>query len=206
MVPPARRGAIGLAIVVLCTVAAAASIVCARQAWLAGLSQVPQFESAAATVQTLSQLGCVILTLIWLATGLKRVREAGAEGLSVGPVGAVLWWFVPLANLVMPAKAVSELRKAAIKPRNWEAVNGSFWIGAWWAFWLAAGVANAVYFRASLSNDGDLLAMAGSASFVGDILSVPAALLFAVVVWSIEPHLRDLGRSQSSDFRGAKPL
>ena len=196
----------GLAIIGLCLVAAVVSAECARNAWNAGLSDIPDFESFAATIQTLSQLGCVILTLIWLPTGLKQVSAAGAEGLSVGPVGAVLWWFVPLANLVMPAKAVGELRKASIQPRNWEAVGGSFWIGAWWAFWLAAGIANTLFLRASLSDDGDLLAIAGTASFVGDILTVPAALLFAVVVWSIDRRLVGLKRAPSPELRPARPL
>ena len=181
---------IGLAIVGLCIVAAVSSIACARQAWIAGLSEIPEFDSAASTILTVSQLGCAVLTLIWLAAGLKRVNAAGAEGLSVGPAGAVLWWFVPLANLVMPAKAVAELRKAAINPRNWEAVDGSLAVAVWWAFWLAAGFANSLFWRTSTSEDGELLAIAGSASFAGDILTVPAALLFAWLVWSIDPRVR----------------
>lgn len=193
----------GLAIVVLCIVAAAATLECARQAWKAGLSAIPEFESLAATVQTLSQLGCAVLTLIWLASSLGKVRDAGAEGLSVGPWGAVLWWFVPLANLAMPAKAVSELRKAAINPCNWEAVNGTWWIWSWWAFWLAAGFANGLFWSSSSSSDSGLLAIAGTASFVGDVMAVPAALLFAVVVWSIDTRLRGMTRSQAQQFPGA---
>jgi hypothetical protein len=196
----------GLVIVGLCVVAAAASLVCARDAWVTGLAAVPEFDSFAAGVQTFSQLGCALVTLYWLSSGLGQVRDAGAEGLSVGPLGGVLWWFVPLANLVMPAKAVAELRKAAIHPRNWEAVAGAWWIWLWWAFWLAAGVANAVFWRASSSDDSELLGIAGSASFVGNVLSVPAALLFAVVVWSIDPHLGDLKRSPSTDLRPAERL
>lgn len=195
-----------MAIVVLCAVAAASALVCASQAWTAGLSQIPKFESVAATLSSLAQLGCAVLTLFWLSSGLAKVRDAGADGLSVGPLGAVLWWFVPLANLVMPAKAVAELRKAALNPRDWQAVDGSGPIWAWWAFWLAAGLANGLYWRASAAEDRDLLAMAGSASFVGDVLTVPAALLFAGVVWSIDTRLRDLKRSQSPEFSAAKRL
>ncbi len=206
MPPSSRPGGTALAIVGLCVVAAAASLVCAGEAWTAGLSDVPEFDSFAAGVQTFSELGCALVTLYWLASGLRQVRDAGAERLAVGPLGAVLWWFVPLANLVMPAKAVAELRKAAIHPRNWEAVPGAWWIWLWWAFWLAAGFANALFWRASSSGGSELAAAAGSASFVGDVLTVPAALLFAVVVGSIDPHLGNLKRSPSTDFRPAERL
>lgn len=202
----ARPGALGLAIVALCIIAAIATLECIRQAWTAGLANVPEFESAAATVQFLAQLGCAVATLFWLPKSLTRVRDAGAQGMSVGPVGGALWWFVPLANLAMPAKAVGELRKAAIKPRDWEAVSGSWKVRLWWAFWLTAGIANAVFLRASVSEDGDLLAIAGTASFVGDLLTVPAASLFAAVVWSIDADLQALPRTQPHHGAGARTI
>ena len=200
MSPAARPGATGLAIVGLCVVAAASSVVCAGRAWTAGLSQIPDFESFAATLQTLSQVFCAVLTLFWLASGLAQVRDAGAEGLSVGPIGAVVWWFVPLANFVMPAKAVAELRKAAINPRDWQAIGTPGWIWLWWAFWLGAGFANTMFLQVSSSSDADLRTIAGPASFVGDLLTAPAALLFAVVVWSIDPRLRLLKQSHQRVF------
>lgn len=189
--PPTRRPpAIAMAIIGLALVSAGVSGKLALDAWSRGIALPPDLTQVASELQMWSQLGCAVLTLVWLPGGLRQVRRAGAEGLSVGPVGAVLWWFVPLANLVMPVKAVSELRKAAIDPRDWQAVGGSPTIWLWWLFWVLSGIANAAFFRASLSDDADLATLAGPASFLGDVLSVPAALLFAAVVWSIDFRLR----------------
>ena len=187
---PSRPRPIGIVIAALALVSAAASAKLALDAWSRGVSLPPDLTQGASTVQLWSQLGCAVLALVWLSKGLAGVRRAGAEGLAVGPVGAVLWWFVPFANLVMPAKAVSELRKASIKPGDWQAVGGSALIWMWWAFWVISGIANALFFRASLSDDADLQMLAGPASFAGDALSVPAALFFSAIVWSIDTHLK----------------
>lgn len=164
-------------------------------AWLAltGPSAAPHpSEGAFGLWQSLVHVVAAILTLTWLSLGLRDVRTAGAVDLSAGPVGAVLWWFVPVANLVMPPKMVSELRKASMKPSDWQAVDGSALIGWWWTFWLVGGLANVVALRASLDADAEMQSILHPAATAADLLTIPAAILFAVIVLRIDTHLRAL--------------
>lgn len=187
-----RTGPLAMAIAALAVATALASAWMAHSAWLAGIAHAPDLEAPGYTLILLLQAGCAILTFVWLYRAVERVRKAGAQGLSVGPWGAVGWWFVPLANLFMPVRIVAELRKAAIDPRDWQAVTGSILIALWWTCWIGAGLANAALVVAGQDGD-EFVAFAGRASFFGDVLTVPAALLFAAVVLTIDRHLRHIG-------------
>jgi hypothetical protein len=197
--PGGRPGALAVVIAGLALAAAAVSALLAWQAWQAGVPELPELEGGATIAQSVLQLASAVLVMVWLSRGLARVRRAGAIDLSVGPWGAVLWWFVPIANLVMPAKAFAELRKAALRPADWQAVDGSPIIAVWWTFWLISGVATAAFFRAMISDDPDLQAIAGPAAFAADVFATPAALLLAVVVVAIDRQLQALSSAAGGD-------
>lgn len=190
--PAAWPGSLAAGIILCALLSGALSSVLAWQAWQAGVPPDLRQEEALVAAQGLAQLICALLTLIWLPLGIRQVQYAGAADLSVGPVGSVLWWFVPVANLVMPAKAVAELRKAALDPGDWQAVGGSPLIASWWTCWILAGLAGVASWRATVSEEEELRQFAGGATFAADLLSAPAALLFALVVLQIGRHLQNL--------------
>jgi len=138
-----------------------------------------------------------ILVLIWLYRANAGARALGAEDMMVSPGWAVAWFFVPLANLVMPFIAMRELWKASANPRDWQLASAPLAIPLWWAFWLASGLAGGVAVVLALQPEMDALAAADAAVALSELLSIPAALLLAWIVGGVEKlqagpeHLRD---------------
>jgi hypothetical protein len=78
----------------------------------------------------------------WTALCNQLVRAYGLEP-SRRPIGTVLWWFVPLANLVVPVRVIAELWQASQRPEPivWRQIPVSRMVPAWWAsFWLLLGL------------------------------------------------------------------
>lgn len=50
-----------------------------------------------------------VLWFVWLVRCNRNLRAFGFEHLQFSPAGAVLWWFVPLANLLRPFQVMREL-------------------------------------------------------------------------------------------------
>lgn len=97
-------GPLALAIAGLALLQALLSAWLAVRIWTGGVA-LPQ-DNPLATLHSLAYAGSALLTLIWMARAVGRVTRAGAVDLSAGPVMAVLWWFVPLANLVMRSRSL----------------------------------------------------------------------------------------------------
>lgn len=145
-------------------------------------------EGTLGAVQMLVFLLCAAAASGWIVAAHRQVRAGGAAMMTVSPAGAVLWFAVPLANLILPAKAMSELRRASRDPRDWEAQPGSPLIWIWWSAWLLGGLANTVALRAGLG-DAMLAEAMHPAATLSDLFAVPAALAFAALVHQIEGKL-----------------
>lgn len=184
------RSLLARAVVLLALASAALAAVAA---WIA-IGQpagVPHpSEGVLGAVQMLVFLACAVAASAWLVAAHRQVRANGAALMSVSPAGAVFWYAVPLANLALPAKAMSELRRASLDARNWEAQPGSPVIWIWWSAWLLGGLANTVALRAGLG-DTMLADALYPAATLSDLFTLPAALAFAQLVREIEHNLAD---------------
>lgn len=179
-----------LVIAFLCGISALQSMGAALIALSAGSDSTHPGETGYGALQMLVFLTSGIASSVWLYQAQQRVRVLGAMGLSVGPVGQILWFVVPIATLFMPVKGVSELRKASISPRDWESVSGSATVKFWWACWLVSGFGNAVAIKAAMETDDTFLAVGWWGSTVSDIFGAPAAILFAMLVVTIDRKLQ----------------
>src|SRR5581483_2278531 len=83
---------------------------------------------------------------IWIHRAARNLRGLGRTGMQFTPGWCVGWFFVPFANLVRPAKAMSEVWRAS---ESGEESDGYGWagmgrrtglIGVWWAAWIVGGV------------------------------------------------------------------
>jgi uncharacterized protein DUF4328 len=126
-------------------------------------------------------LACEVLWLIWQHKVNADLWARGAVGLRFTPGWSVGWWFVPLASLVQPFRAMRELARRAGRPA-WgdpakEPVVGDGTLGLWWASFLGYG-----------------------------LVSVPALVIWFGAVdgifgaWSIEA-IREIETVQGSDLR-----
>lgn len=184
-------GPLALAIAVLALIQAILSARLAAQVWSSGLPLAP--DEPLAVWHSFAYAGSALLTLVWLARAIRRVQQAGAVDLSAGPVMAVVWWFVPVANLVMPPKVMGELRRAAIRPHDWQAIGGSPLIMLWWTGWIVANLAGIALWRAEVSPELDLAELLPPLSLVSYGVAAPTALLFLALVLAIDRRLQALG-------------
>jgi len=71
-----------------------------------------------------------------LAVPRTNLRALGAAQLKYTPGWAVAWWFIPIANIVMPYLTMRELYKAsdpAAGSVDWATRGGAGLLGMWWA-------------------------------------------------------------------------
>ncbi len=88
------------------------------------------------------ELAALILLLIWLYRISQNTWSMGTEDMQYTPGWSVGWFFVPLANLVMPYHVLNELWKAnsSVVTGPWRRPKASPVLGFWWATWVASMV------------------------------------------------------------------
>ncbi|NGM50441.1 DUF4328 domain-containing protein [Caulobacter sp. 602-2] len=118
--------------------------------------------------------------------------NAMVPDLTISPPWAVGWYFVPIASLFTPFKAMEEAWKASSDPTDWRSVPTPGWMRVWWAFWIAgtfidqaSGNMDASYGDTALIVTGEAVGLLGSA------LNLVASFYFAKLV-------RELTARQSS--------
>jgi hypothetical protein len=131
-----------------------------------------------------SVLASVILYSVWLHRAVRNLRGLGRTGMSFTPSRAVASFYIPLINLVRPARAVSELLRAsdadgAADGAGWKTVSESSPIVAiWWAAWITTNlVAN------GLQAAGNSTSAAWG--FIGSGLFAASAVLCILVMQAV---------------------
>mgnify|MGYP002632152041 CR=1 FL=1 len=127
--------------------------------------------------------GCGLAFLHWLYNLAENCRALGVRGMRYTPVKTLLWWFIPILNLVVPYRVMQEIWRASKPeipvPDDWDTREGSKLIVVWWIVYVVGGILGvfAVYQQGQTEGPGyfaiDLLVG------VGDIAS--AVLVMMVV-------------------------
>lgn len=89
----------------------------------------------------LSFLPAGIAWLVWQHRSHRNLRVLGVEDLGFSPWWAVAWWFIPIANFVMPYVAMRELWKASdpnAEAIGWRMLDNTWLLPLWWTGRLAA--------------------------------------------------------------------
>jgi hypothetical protein len=192
-------------VLALLTIAARAGLIARLHEFQRGATSGAGVVEAGGAVDGLAfgTIGAVLITafvwLIWQHRVHKNLHSLGRPGLRFSPAAAVWWWFVPVANFVMPFRAVRELWNASTSHASGsdDVVPGApLVLVAWWAFCLAriplGAVAAAVSPERSLTPNELLrltwLGMAGDA-----VLVIAGALAVAVVMGVERRHRALLG-------------
>lgn len=147
---------------------------------------IGQAEWASVLVQLFLFVVTGIAFLVWLYRAKAKARALGAEDMMVSPGWAAGWFFVPLANLVMPFIAMRELWQASAQPRDWQLAPSSPAIPVWWAFWLGTTISGNAAFVLGRQEDWDMIVAADFMGMISAILTVPAALALAWIVGRIQ--------------------
>jgi len=164
------------------------------------------FVSASAAFYGLVQLPIVVLFIIWQFRAAKNNEALARPGARFGPGWSIGAWFIPIANLVIPVMIMQDLWRGATPstPRGdprWRSARGSWLVGIWWTAWLLSllrfGASGAALRDNSSLSDietGNTIALAGT------IATAIAAVLAAVVVWTLSRRQLDTLRAQRSTY------
>jgi hypothetical protein len=142
----------------------------------------------------------VVFYCLWISQANKNARALGAQGMEFTPGWAVGWWFVPIANLVKPYQAVSEVYKASdpeAKPGSWQFGDMPSLFGLWWAAWIIGNILSNIETRMVFSSDPDIVFMGAWLGVVANLIGIVAAYLAMKVVHVI--HARQEQKVQGSD-------
>lgn len=99
-----------------------------------------RLSAVGVTAAILGGLGAAFW-LVWQYRMHANVRALGVEGQRFRPWAAVAVWFVPAANLVLPALAFAELWRASnpyAERGDWKQGRASPLVWLWWALFLAS--------------------------------------------------------------------
>jgi len=121
--------------------------------------------------------------LKWTVRANKAVRSMGAKGLTHSPGWAVGWYFVPIATLLLPFQAMSDLYKASVNPQNLNSIELPSIFRLWWALWVVSCVSGQIIFRYNAQHD-DIQSIIEIIPFsvLADFMEVPLALTVIKIV------------------------
>jgi hypothetical protein len=93
---------------------------------------VPGVERVAIGVENVVRWAAIVLFLVWIYRAARNVRALGREGMTITPGWCVGWFFVPVAMLFMPYRAMGEI--AATSDAQERGQVPTFVLGWWLLF------------------------------------------------------------------------
>lgn len=167
---------------------AALSAVAAALALRRGLDpwRASQAELMLGIGQLIVYLAGAVVALRWLYLANANARALGATDLMGSPGLAVGWFFIPLANLVMPYATVRDMWRASANPKDWQAASAPATIILWWICWLAAGITGLIAFRLQIEFAKEAGEAMETFYLASNLIAIPAALLFAAIIGRIQ--------------------
>ncbi len=152
-----------------------------------------------------------IVFCVWVVRAAKNARALGAQGMTVSPGWCAGWFFVPIANLFMPFKGVSEIYKASepgVKPPNpegWMGVPLPGLLVAWWALWVMSLLINNASFTLGSDQSMDTLVTSAWMTIVGQTISMVAAFCAMGVVRVIHDRQQERAQMLAQDPAFSQP-
>jgi hypothetical protein len=122
-----------------------------------------------------------VIGLLWVYR-ITSANRTLVEG-TIAPGWAVGWFLIPVANLLMPFRAIREAWQASSAPAAWHGAQVPALLRWWWAAWLAFGLLGNLPEHVPAYLPGNRgLALASGLHFVVALLSVPLTLMWVRIV------------------------
>ncbi len=160
-------------------------------------------QMAVALIHIVVYVGLVVSFLLWLHRASKNLPALGNPKSQVEytPGWAVGWFFVPLANLFMPYKAVKEVWEKSdpfIKSRDdmmFTPTSSAALVTGWWIGWVAMNVLGRITSRLQTDTaTPDTMRWVTWVDVVGDVVGIIAAVLAVFVVRGIDRRQTERAR------------
>jgi hypothetical protein len=96
---------------------------------------------------------CVIYVSRLTFRMMKNLDALEAPGERMSPAMAVIWYFIPIANLLMPMRGVRQIWKGTFELADDPGPDDGV-IVVWWVFWILANITGTWSFRLTLESGG----------------------------------------------------
>jgi hypothetical protein len=126
-----------------------------------------------------------VVWCVWQFHGHTNLVKRHVAGLRHSPGWAVGWWFVPIANLWKPLRAMSELARGSDDPEGWRAARRPWSLTPWWLAWLGGTTITRVVSMQGNPDSAEAALYLDQAMIVASACSIAAAILGATLVASI---------------------
>ena len=160
-------------------------------------------QAAVAILLLIVNIATVVAFCFWIHRAYRNLRALGnpPNSLDFSPGWAVGWFFIPIANIIMPYRVVRELwakSDPSVRTKDdflFAAEASTALIPVWWVMWLVSNfverLVNRFYGDAETAEG---LAWATKADIVSTVLWIVAALLAALVVRRIDGRQEERSR------------
>jgi hypothetical protein len=167
-----------------------------RQLERGQLSVVTVVDRAQAIIGlgALVQIATIVIWCMWEFRARSNLDAFGATGMSVSPGWSVGWWFIPIANLFMPYRGMSEILRASSPAGgsvDWQRQRTGPLLPLWWTAliggWLISQVSNSTVGEST----GPVVTLSATVTSlrwvtVGQVLIAVAAVFAILVVREID--------------------
>lgn len=126
-----------------------------------------------------------VLGLLWFYRANRHAAKLASDK-SISPVWSVVWCFIPLANFVMPFRAMSETWRISHSPADWRATPLPERVSFWWGLLLLSTLLGVMEGNpgGTVKDPGPLL-LSMELSLAGSCMAIGAALLLRQIVREI---------------------
>ena len=81
------------------------------------------------------KIATIVMFVRWIYVAGDNLLTADVDGLAFTPASRIWWFFIPVASLVMPFRAMRELWNASRSNRPYNTNN--MVVSSWWLLWLS---------------------------------------------------------------------
>ena len=156
-------------------------------------------------------LACIVATCMLTFRLMKNLHIVAPDDVRTSATMSVLWYFIPVANLLKPARVVGEIWRATFNNVE-EYGKDSGVVGLWWFAWVVWGFASRIQDRIMAESgafapditafDPELYTAGLWVGVVASIVGAIACLLYLSVFGQITRGQRRLVSSASSTKAG----
>jgi hypothetical protein len=130
-------------------------------------------------------IATAIVWCVWQFHAQTNLVKRHVPGLRTTPGWAVGWWFVPVANLWKPYRAMSELARASDDPEGWRAAPRPWALVPWWLTWIASTTITRVVSLQASPSTPEAARLLDLTMVVASVSAIVSAILAMALVTSI---------------------
>lgn len=129
-----------------------------------------------------ASLSFFIFLLVWVYKANKNSHGFGSQGMRYSPSMAVCWFFVPVANLIVPVLVLREIFKVSQNPMEWKEQKGSTLLIAWGVVhacnWFMVNLVRSIDKQSGLETISDLQSFT-----LLKILGLAGVVIYMILSW-----------------------